>query len=445
MSWRAREVEPESKIPASQLKDLAFNIGGHAMVDGMTEQAIPEIICAYKQAGQYRLAVKEAMKKKEADPTSTKTIFQINAAYTDREKAEPEPGVKQYLVVGYTPQQPMPNLKTTISNKQQPVGCTRPDNKHIIPWNNKEIPVLVVTELLSQPPKGTQLYALIKPKNSLCTPHSIAQDFAFYGSKFRDNTTDKRSRGPNWNAKVTFFSVKPGVNSALLTDKQEKFWRARDSIKLVFDANISLANEIAFLAVDYHHTKEKWFLDEIQATLLAVESDINYRPLPENAGLRLFIKAEEAIDKEQSQQVVDDFLYLWPNTKHIGPKNVRLLHKTLLQEDVHLKYRFLKPFLMEACWVIGEKEVSKEDLGNMVKKLLGTLTCTLGTAKSTPSISTNDQNCLLSLLLAKLKEINQIGLKAKEQTKSTFGDNAFGTSSQDIWATFGDTTDTDTA
>ena len=166
--------------------------------------------------------------------------------------------------------------------KQKAVGTKAPSAEHIIKWDPKEPPVLVVTEVLNQQPDGIQLWALIKPKNGVCVPHQISQRVVFYRSQFRDNTTDIRNRGANWNTKVAFHSVKPGLIAAPLTEKQHKFRHARDPVKLVFDPNVSVCNEIASLAANYYHTNDKWYLREIQAVLRAVDSDVHCRDLSDN-------------------------------------------------------------------------------------------------------------------------------------------------------------------
>jgi hypothetical protein len=162
----------------------------------------------------------------------------------------------------------------------------------------------VVTEVLGQQPDGLQLYALLQPRNGLCTPYSISRDFVFYRAEFRDNTTDIKNRHTNWNLRVVHHSVRPGLDSAPLSQKQEKFKRTKDPVKLVFDPNLSLCNEIASLAASYNHTKKPWYLQEIKSVLEAVDGDLNYRPLSENVSLRLFVEAEQPFYEEQSQDAV---------------------------------------------------------------------------------------------------------------------------------------------
>jgi hypothetical protein len=55
-----------------------------------------------------------------------------------------------------------------------------------------------------------------------------------------------------------------------LTEKQIKFKRAKAPAKLAFNPNMSLSNEVASLALNYFHTKEAWYLDEIKSVLKAI-------------------------------------------------------------------------------------------------------------------------------------------------------------------------------
>lgn len=120
--------------------------------------------------------------------------------------------------------------------------------------------------------------------------------------------------------------------------------------------------------------------------LESLDSDLNYRPLPENLGLREFIEAKKPLGEEESNCVVEEFLQMWPNTPHILPENIRLLQETLLTQDIFLEYRLVKPFLTEGCWMIGQEEVGKDGVGEMVEKLLGRLEHILGPDEYTPSV-----------------------------------------------------------
>ena len=402
-----------------------------------------EYICAYSPKGQYEKAIKEAAK----EDTPLDEVFRMDVDYSNNEKGEAKPGLKKYMVVGYVQRFPSDHLQNIApwQKRQKAVGTEAPSAEHIINWDPKEPPALVVTEVLNQPPDRVQLWALIKPKNGVCVPHQISQVVVFYRSQFRDNTTDIKNRGASWNTKVAFHSVKPELIAASLTEKQQKFKHVRDPVKLVFNPKVSLSNEILSLVASYRHTKDPWFLKEVQAVLRAVDSDSNCRPLPDNAGLHLFVESKEPIDDEQSQMVVRDFLEMWPGTKHIVAENIKTLQHVMLKERLHLEYRFIKPFLTEACWLMGEGKINEESLAVKVKEVLGTISRICGPVEQAPAIPTNEQNAILEVFRTKLKEMSKAAVEVEEEMKSSYGDTAFEHSSQDIWAKFGDAIDTDTA
>jgi hypothetical protein len=446
MSREQRKKTAEDAASLQQLEHLAFNNRGHAMEDGMRNRKGIEFICAYRQGGQYSKTLKEALEKGEVEDGP---FFRTDIAYTDRELAEPEIGVKQYLVVGYTPRVATPDLKMMRAGQGKqatPVGVKEPADGKIIRWDLEQPPVLVVTEVLEEKPDGIQLWALAKPKNGLCKPYSIGQDLVFYRHEFRDSVSDVKKRSTSWNAKVAFYSVRPSMNATPLTERQQKFKRARDPIKLVFDPNVSLCNEIASLAANYYHTNDQWYLPEIKDVLRSVDDDLNYRPLAQNSGLRYFIESDEELSEEQSQDVVADFLAMWPNTPHILGEYIRILKKALIiHPETHLPYRLLMPFLAEACWVIGEGEVTGKRIYDMVPKLVGTLKRIYGRTNSTSPISADERDLVLATTLAKLKEIKQAGVDTEEKAKASFGEAAFDYTSHDIWARYGEALDTDTA
>jgi len=154
--------------------------------------------------------------------------------------------------------------------KQKPVGTTSPDPAQIIAWDDQQPPIIVVTQILPKQPEGTQLWALLYPKDGLCKPVGIAQDIVFYAYEYRDATTDSSKRAPSWNRKVAIHAIRPSL-SPPLTQKQHKFKYAKDSTKLVFSPNISLANEVASLVASYAHTPDKSFLDEVKSVLKEID------------------------------------------------------------------------------------------------------------------------------------------------------------------------------
>jgi hypothetical protein len=271
--------------------------------------------------------------------------------------------MKLYMVVGYTPRQPTADLKMMRAGQGKQgtlVGVKEPVDGNIVKWGSREPTVLVVTEVRETKPDRIQLWAIIKPRNGLCVPHAIGQDLVFYRHEFRDSVSGHKKRCGRWNANVALHSVKPGVDAAPLTEKQQQFKRARNGTRFVFVPNVSLCNEIAFLAANYACTSDNWFLQEIEDVLQSVDNNIKYRPLPENSGLHTFVEAEDELTEDQGLAVVADFLAMWPGTPHVVAEHVMVLQAAMVKTQTHLSYRLLKPFIAEGCWQISEGEVDAD-------------------------------------------------------------------------------------
>lgn len=222
MSLRQQRQEAkQASTQAAQLQNFAFTIGGYGMRDGIAGRDVYEVICAYPKSTKPFKSVIAESKLGEHISESKQPLFKESTTYTTRELGPAEVGVHQYLVVGYAlrsqPQGIDLTKKIKSLQKQKPVGVTEPKEEDIFKWDDAQPPVFVVTEIVKTQPEGIQLYALLNPKNGLCTPHSIAQDQVFYRHEFRDGTTDKKSRGPAWNGNVAQHSVRPGIDGAPLS------------------------------------------------------------------------------------------------------------------------------------------------------------------------------------------------------------------------------------
>lgn len=118
----------------------------------------------------------------------------------------------------------------------------------------------------------------------------------------------------------------------------------------------SVANEIAHLATRYGESGEWFFAEEIRTILKTIDEDLNCRPSPENAGLRLFVEAEDELGMDDAESVVEDFRGMWPSVKNISADNIVIIKRHLLAADVDLECRLLKPFMAEACWRLENKD-----------------------------------------------------------------------------------------
>ncbi|KAH0559983.1 hypothetical protein GP486_003499 [Trichoglossum hirsutum] len=274
MSRRERSKREAAKKLPDQLEDLAFNTHGYALEDGMLGRSKYETILAYaKSTTPYHEAIKK-MRRDEID-----NIFRTGATYTLRELGPLEPGLYQYLVVGYVPQDLPAEYRKLLGQKQRPVGIKRPDS--VIAWEEDKLPLIVVTEVLISNQREYN-FGRYWGQTMVFAHHTIS----------------------NWNKLVAAQSVR--ASDTVLNIKDEKFRRAHDTTRVVLEPNQSLANEVLCLSLGFKRSKDIWFLKELQNVFSEIDADLNYRPPPRNTGLRKFIEAAEGFNEEDAKAVVKE-------------------------------------------------------------------------------------------------------------------------------------------
>jgi hypothetical protein len=104
--------------------------------------------------------------------------------------------------------------------------------------------------LSSEPIGGTKFFVLIDPKYGLGHPYNVAQKDIFFFHEFSDETTSTKGRRTSWNELVRAQSVQV-TDDTILTEKQPKFKRARDTSKIICAPEKSFATDekCLFLAV----------------------------------------------------------------------------------------------------------------------------------------------------------------------------------------------------
>jgi len=115
-----------------------------------------------------------------------------------------------YVVVGLVPRtlEDRHSKLHRSQTKQKPVGTVEPDvSEDVFLYHAnaspEELPLIAVArDSLQEQPTSVKLYVLLEPKDGLCTPYVASQKDVFYLPRFRDLTTDHKSRGPNWNKLV---------------------------------------------------------------------------------------------------------------------------------------------------------------------------------------------------------------------------------------------------
>jgi len=196
-------IQPPTSPP--QIADLAFNIHGWALQDGMAWRKTFEVINAYKAT-----MVKGGFEKKiqELRDENQGVVYREDLGYTARELdpnlANTDPSVSQYLVVGYTLQEEDPvflNNKTFARySENELVGETRPQPQNLVMWGQVRTPILVVTPIKENTGTSVRLFGLIMPRSGLCQPVLLTHERIFYRWEFRASAGARPvQRNKNWN------------------------------------------------------------------------------------------------------------------------------------------------------------------------------------------------------------------------------------------------------
>ncbi|KAK5951895.1 hypothetical protein OHC33_007188 [Knufia fluminis] len=199
-------IRPPTSPP--QIPDLAFNIHGWGLQDGMTWRRTFEVINAYKATmvkGGFEAKIHELHEENQG------MVYREDLRYTPRELdpnlASTDPSVAQYLVVGYTLQEEDPvflsNKTFARYSENELVGETRPQPQNMIMWNHVRTPILVVTPIKENTGTSVRLFGLIMPRSGLCQPVLLTHERIFYRWEFRASAGARAAqRNKNWNQVV---------------------------------------------------------------------------------------------------------------------------------------------------------------------------------------------------------------------------------------------------
>ncbi len=125
----------------------------------------------------------------------------------------------------------------------------------------------------------------------LSHPHVLASELCFYLSRYRDNTTDITSRGPNCNRKVLRQSV--CLADMPLSKRQERYKTARNTTKVVLEHKRSLRNENTFLSEGSALSRNPWYIRELKDVLEQASTDLRHTPPLDHSYMRKFVELRE--------------------------------------------------------------------------------------------------------------------------------------------------------
>jgi cytochrome c556 len=428
MSRKERARKLASEEPAEQVKDLCFNIYGHAFEHPEDHRAEVVLITANEASSTPFRKALEIMKKQS--PPESRESFKL----TERETSPPDLRLSSYLLVGWVPAELNAEHRRMSKEvaKQKPVGVRRP--RTVLQFDDDNLPSMAVTPVTDHKPYSVKLYALLYLKGGVCTPYSIGQKDVFYLPQYRDNTTSK-DRGPAWNRLVLKASVRL---QTVASEKQAKYKRARDNIRLVLEPEQSFANEVLCLARGYEASKNPWFLSELIQILDEADEDLKYAPpLASALGKFTRIDAVDEFDEFDAEGVLQELSDLRPEQEIVGLTVGGILetHKALHKSHIVLEYRHMESFLVESLFRLSrEGSLNVEEVLATVERMLG---------KINPREVNDSDTTMLSTIRQKLVEMVEAAKVFDGKLKEVAGDQGMETSLADIWSSYSDIADTD--
>ncbi|KIW15849.1 hypothetical protein PV08_05899 [Exophiala spinifera] len=445
------EIREGKKAKVTQIKDLAFNMFGKAMEDGVSDRENPQVIVARDHTSVNWMVILK--KPDQIDPNAS--LFRAKMDFTPREAETdlaPQIGTQHYLIVGYA--------KADLDKKyfQQDAGVTakmigydRP--AEILPWIDSQNPTCyVVTPITDAVPEQKKLYVLLAQKAGLCTPYQISKDMVFWRWEYRSDDKSLSKRKVAWPNLMTQHSVRVGTNLPA-SSKQEVFKRAQNVGKVIVEPHEDLGNEMKMMALAFKETKKPWFLAEMKRLLKRANIDLDYRPLLPNKGLRTFVLLDGVdFGEDDAKCVVEEVASMWPEVEGMTADKVLYLNKLLRQEGFQIKLFQLKGLLAEAMYQLAEVTPDNPlmDETGFVATLAATLDRVVGKEAQPKPTATNmteeARDALLAAVLTKLKEILEVYHKFHDDLNALFGDHVLeGAGPYDFWSKFKESPDTDSA
>jgi hypothetical protein len=94
-----------------------------------------------------------------------------------------------------------------------PAGVQIPPDEDILrfdPTNVNDMPLMAVVKVSDDDNSDIKIrtFVLLDQKDGVCTPYNVHQKDVSYLAAYRDNTTDRQSRGGKWNTLVKKHSVR---------------------------------------------------------------------------------------------------------------------------------------------------------------------------------------------------------------------------------------------
>ncbi|KAH7419372.1 hypothetical protein BKA64DRAFT_15376 [Cadophora sp. MPI-SDFR-AT-0126] len=203
-----------------QIKDLAFNLSGWAMEDGLANKGAHVVITAGARPSIGETWYSRVIEVGNGPINSDHEVFNSAPEFSPAEIAQPTPTNRRYLVVGYTTRSVHETEHLKINKdygltRLKLIGTVRPSN--VIAWDKAAPPVMVVVPLPFPVNESISFWALLKPQNGLCKPYRIMEKNIFFRWGYRSldsNLSRFEERNYAWN-KIIIDTVERFVAEAI--------------------------------------------------------------------------------------------------------------------------------------------------------------------------------------------------------------------------------------
>ncbi|KAL9085736.1 MAG: hypothetical protein Q9165_007485 [Trypethelium subeluteriae] len=452
---------------SEQIQDLAFNTFGWAaeIPDGLFEGHATSVL-RIKARNTSTISYKAELEKVTKEKTD---ILRQSLALSPEESgtidSDPDEAVYSYIVVGFVHIDIPPDRekRNESQTKQKPVGLQRPNEEDITRYDAgaAKLPLVVVykhdpnqtdeTEVQSQQTSKVKLWALLNPQKELCTPHVVSCKEVFYLPMFRDETTVIQQRGPNWNRKIREVTGQ-ATGAQLLSEKQNRYRRARDTTKITLDPLQSFGNEILALTSAFDHSREPWLLKALGTVLEQVNIDLKFRPLPNNTIMRKFVDSQNHLTMEEAQQMKMELVERWPGIQSISTESLMKLHYgiRICSKDLLLECSLLRPFLIDGAHRLQTAPAMAFDDDNSLAELIRDIYAMVKRlCKDVPepvlSVPDNNYKLLLMVVRDKLTEAINSSRRFDAELENMCGDYSSSQTPAQLADEFSKATDVDSA
>ncbi|KAF7959122.1 hypothetical protein EAE96_002639 [Botrytis aclada] len=299
-----------SKAPELQIGEYVFTTTGWHVPKPEDVSNDDAFIIAHPQSSKSFQTMVESLEKEGIETHRTSLSLSLREKGLTEETAE----VQKYLIVGIT----FLNLPAAIEKeyptvKKRGVVGTKADDGNKVDLGGSVAPYLVVTPELSDDGKGgssrTNLYALIVEKpapDGLCLPTVVPESKVFYLARYRDGSTTRDGRAAGWNKLVAKEATRDAP-PAVLSEKQARHGKARETTKVEFEPVVSLRDSVGFHMSAYLRTSETWHLQKVMALLEEADEDLEYIPAPSNAAVKAFLDNNEEDFGEADAKTMGSF------------------------------------------------------------------------------------------------------------------------------------------